>query len=181
VQYQNAAAAIAALRCLGERLPLPVKALRAGLTRVRLAGRFQVIPGEVTWILDVAHNREAAETLGANLRAFPCSGRRRAVLAVLADKDPEAIAKPLIPWVETWILSQSGDPRAMSVDRLAAGVAGVLGDADRQVVPDLAGALDRALALSVPGDCVLVYGSFTTVEAALRRVGADASAGILPP
>lgn len=179
VQYHNAASAIAALRSLGDRLPLPVNAIRGGLTRVRLPGRFQVIPGDITWILDVAHNQEAAQALAANLRSFPCPGRRRAVLAVLADKDPEAIAKPLVPWVETWLLSQSADPRAMPVEHLVQGVAGVLGSTERRILPNLPVALDAARALSAPGDCVLVYGSFTTVEAALRRVGAAACAGIL--
>jgi dihydrofolate synthase/folylpolyglutamate synthase len=178
-QYHNAAAAIAALGCLRERLPLPVTAIRAGLTRVRLPGRFQVVPGDVTWILDVAHNREAAQALAANLAAFRCPGRRRAVLAVLGDKEPEAIAGPLAPLIETWFLSQSSDPRAMPAERLAERLVGVLGDAGRCVLPDLPGALDAAVAQSAPGDCLLVFGSFTTVEAALRRMGGDPSAGIL--
>jgi len=179
VQYHNAAAATAALRSLRGRLPLPVNALRSGLTRARLPGRFQVIPGDVTWILDVAHNREAAQVLAANLRAFNCSGRRRAVLAVLADKDPEAITAPLAPLIGTWYLSQSTDPRAMPAQRLAERLSGVLGEAERRLVPDLSRALEVALAQAVPGDHLLAFGSFTTVEAALRRVGGGPSAGIL--
>ena len=153
--------------------------MRSGLTRTRLPGRFQVIPGDVAWILDVAHNREAAQVLAANLGSFNCPGRRRAVLAVLADKDPEAIAAPLVPLVGTWYLSQSSDPRAMPAERLAERLSGVLGDAERRVLPDLPGALEVALAQSAPGDHLLVFGSFTTVEAALRRVGGGLSAGIL--
>lgn len=179
VQYHNAAAAIAALRSLRGRLPLPLNALRSGLTRARLPGRFQVIPGDVTWILDVAHNREAAQVLAANLGSFRCPGRVCAVLAVLADKDPESIAAPLSPLIDTWYLSQSADPRAMPAERLAERLSGVLGDTQRQILPDLTRALDAALGQSAPGDCLLVFGSFTTVEAALRRVGGDPSAGIL--
>jgi len=180
VQYQNAAAAIAALRCLSQRLPLSVNAIRSGLGRARLNGRFQVIPGDVTWILDVAHNPEAAEVLAANLRGLPCPGRRHAVLALLADKDPKAVAGPLVPWVETWFLGQSSDPRAMPVERLAEGLAAVLAGREPRILPDLPAALDAALAQSAPGDCLLVFGSFTTVEAALRRLGVGPSAGILP-
>ncbi|HSQ06085.1 MAG TPA: bifunctional tetrahydrofolate synthase/dihydrofolate synthase [Chromatiaceae bacterium] len=179
VQYHNAAAAIAALRSLRGRLPLPVNALRSGLTRARLPGRFQVIPGDVTWILDVAHNREAAQVLAANLSSFQCPGRLRAVLAVLADKNPESIAAPLSPLIDTWYLSQSADPRAMPAGRLAERLSGALGDTERKILPDLPRALDAALGQSAPGDCLLVFGSFTTVEAALRRVGGDPSAGIL--
>jgi len=179
VQYHNAAAAIAALGCLGPGLPLFPDAIRRGLGRAWLPGRFQVIHREVTWILDVAHNQEAAEVLAENLRTLGCPGRLRAVLAVLGDKDPEAVAGPLVPLVETWYLSQSDDPRAMPATRLAQRLAGILSDAETQVLPDLPHAFGAALADSAPGDCLVVFGSFTTVEAALRRVGADPSAGIL--
>ena len=178
-QYHNAAAAIAALRALGERLPLPVNAIRAGLTRARLPGRFQVIPGEITWILDVAHNGDAAVSLAGNLRAFHCPGTLRAVFAVLADKVPEDIVGPLAPMVETWFLSQSDDPRAMPADQLAGRLAPVLAGPATRVLPNLDAALEAAAAASAPGDCVLVCGSFTTVGRALERVGADGSAGIL--
>jgi len=179
VQYHNAAAAITALRCLQGRLPLTANAIRSGLSRARLPGRFQVIPGDVTWILDVAHNPEAAEVLAANLKSLPCPGRRRAVLALLADKDAQAVVAPLAPWVETWFLGQSMDPRAMPAERLAECLAPVLANAEQQISPDLPRALDAALALSTPGDCLLVFGSFTTVEAALRRLGSAPTAGIL--
>ncbi len=178
-QYHNAAAAIAALRGLGGRLPIPVNAIRAGLTRARLPGRFQVIPGPVTWILDVAHNGAAAVSLAANLRALHCSGRLLAVLGVLADKQPEEIVAPLAPLVDTWFLTQSPDSRAMAAERLAERAAPVLGDRDSRVLPALDVALEAALAAALPGDCVLVCGSFTTVGRALTHVGANGSTGIL--
>jgi dihydrofolate synthase/folylpolyglutamate synthase len=178
-QYRNAAAAIAALRSLGERLPLSVNAIRAGLTRARLPGRFQVIPGEVTWILDVAHNGEAAVSLAGNLGAFHCPGRIRAVLAVLADKTPEDIARPLAPMVDDWFLTQTDDPRAMPADQLAGRLAPLLAGSGTSVLPDLDAALETALGASNAGDCVLVCGSFTTVGRALVWVGGDGSAGIL--
>jgi dihydrofolate synthase/folylpolyglutamate synthase len=168
-QIHNAAAAIAALRALRGRLPVPVSALRAGLGRARLAGRFQVIPGEVTWILDVAHNREAAQALAENLRGFRCPGRLRAVFGVLADKEPEAVVEPLRDLVDTWYLTASRDARAMPAVRLAELLEGILQGAQPQVIPTMGEALDAALAASVPGDCLLVYGSFTTVGEALTR------------
>jgi dihydrofolate synthase/folylpolyglutamate synthase len=170
-QYQNAAAAIAALRALRQRLPMPVNAIRAGLGRARLAGRFQVIPGQPTWILDVAHNREAALALAGNLRGFLSTGRLRVVLGVLADKEPEFIAAPLAPLAHDWVLTASTDPRAMPPDQLAGRLAGVLGDSQVQVVPGVEKALEVTRAASAPGDCVLVCGSFTTVGEALSMGG----------
>jgi dihydrofolate synthase / folylpolyglutamate synthase len=169
-QYDNAAAAIAAIWSLREQLPVPVNAIRAGLQRARLPGRFQVLPGNPTWILDVAHNGEAAQALAANLRAFACPGRLRAVLAVLADKSPEAIVSPLVPYVSDWYLAQSDDPRAMATDVLGERLDGYLPSSSTAVLGDLDSALDAAEAASEAGDAVLVVGSFTTVGSALRRL-----------
>jgi dihydrofolate synthase / folylpolyglutamate synthase len=98
---------------------------------------------------------------------------------MLADKDAEAVAEPVAPLIQAWFLSQGEDPRAMPAERLAERIAPILGEAERQVLPDLARALESAVATSAPGDCLLVFGSFTTVEAALRRLGGDPTAGIL--
>jgi hypothetical protein len=45
---------------------------------------------------------------------------------------------------------------------------GLAADADLTCFPDIVDALREAEAKSRPGDCILVFGSFTTVEAALR-------------
>src|SRR5207244_5951062 len=92
----------AAVRRLTQRLARPdERAVGAALRAVRLAGRFQVLPGEVEWILDIAHNPPAAEVLARQLRerALPRArhggggpGRTFAVIGVLADKDAAAIA-----------------------------------------------------------------------------------------
>jgi dihydrofolate synthase / folylpolyglutamate synthase len=169
-QYDNASAAIAALRGVHARLPISVNAIRTGLQRARLPGRFQVFPGTPTWILDVAHNGEAAQALAANLRAFVCRGRMRAVLAVLEDKSPEAIVQPLLPFTNDWYLARSPDPRAMPVEVLSERLAGVLPAPPAAVMQELGAALDAAEAASDPGDGLLVVGSFTTVAAALRRL-----------
>jgi dihydrofolate synthase/folylpolyglutamate synthase len=180
-QTQNAAAAIAALNCLRDRLPVPVNAIRVGLQRARLQGRFQVVPGEVTLVFDVAHNGDAAEALAGNLRVLGCPGRRRAVLAVLKDKEPEAIATPLLSLVRDWYLTSSDDPRAMPTGELAARLDPVLGDAAVTTAPDVPSAIAAACAAAEPGDCILVFGSFTTVGEGLRHAGSGCAAAILCP
>ncbi|EXJ14686.1 Dihydrofolate synthase [Imhoffiella purpurea] len=168
-QLDNASAAIAALMEIEGRLPLPVNAIRAGLQRARLPGRFEVQPGTVTRILDVAHNGPAACALAGNLRAFKSGsgGRVRAVLAILSDKDPEAIVEPLLPHVDDWYLSQSDDGRALSVDALARSLSASV-PRPAGLFARLEQALDAAHADSETGDSVLILGSFTTVGQALR-------------
>ena len=62
-QPGNAAAALAALAELRTRLPFDAGAIARGLRAVRLPGRFEVSAGDPQWILDVAHNPQAAEVL----------------------------------------------------------------------------------------------------------------------
>src|SRR5208283_5556755 len=59
-QLRNAAGALAVLEALAQCLPVDQQAVRRGLSTVRLPGRFQVVPGRPTIVLDVAHNPQAA-------------------------------------------------------------------------------------------------------------------------
>jgi dihydrofolate synthase/folylpolyglutamate synthase len=175
VQHDNASAAIMCVSCLRAKLPVSIAHLRQGLERARVPGRFQVLPGAPTWILDVAHNPPAAAVLAENLRALPCGGRRHAVLGLLADKPAAGVAGPLLAWAECWHIGAADDPRAMRVGDLAAALKGLDPAADVRAYRSLAEAVGGAAALATgEGDCILVFGSFTTVEAALRR-GPDAA------
>jgi|GEM_PF-6860147 len=110
-QRDNAATVLMAVACLNPRLPVAIPHLGLGLRQTHLPGRFQIVPGAVPWLLDVAHNAQAVAMLAANLRAFDCPGRIHAVFGVLRDKDPKAIAEPLAGQVDAWYLGQSADPR----------------------------------------------------------------------
>jgi dihydrofolate synthase/folylpolyglutamate synthase len=168
-QRDNAAAVLMAISCLSPRLPVSLEHIRLGLRRARMPGRFQVISGEVTWILDVAHNAQSARALAANLQSFPCGGRLHAVLGTLKDKEPAQIAGPLARAVGVWHLGQARTPRALPTRELHAALEAVDLCPDVRLYTDIEDALDGAEAAAQAGDCVLAFGSFTTVEAALRR------------
>ena len=174
IQFDNAATVITATAGLQARLPISVAHLRQGLQRVRLPGRFQVIPGAPAWILDVAHNGPAAQALAASLATYPCAGRHHAVLGLLADKEPAAVAGPLLDWVDCWHLGAADNPRALDVAALAAALEALGQERGRALTlrayPSLAAAIAGAGAQALSGDCVLAYGSFTTVEAVLREL-----------
>ncbi len=174
IQFDNAATVIAATAGLQARLPVSVAHLRQGLQRVRLPGRFQVIPGAPAWILDVAHNGPAAQALAVSLATYPCAGRHHVVLGLLADKEPAAVAGPLLDWVDCWHLGAADNPRALDVAALAAALEALGQERGRALTlrtyPSLAAAIAGARAQALSGDCVLAYGSFTTVEAVLREL-----------
>jgi dihydrofolate synthase/folylpolyglutamate synthase len=170
VQHDNAAAAIMCVSCLGQRRSVSTANVRQGLQRARLPGRFQVLWGAPTWILDVAHNPPAAAVLAENLRSLPCGGRRHAVLGLLADKQATGVAGPLLEWADCWHIGQAEDPRAMRVDNLAAALRGLAPGARVRSYPSIAeAAAGAAQAAAGERDCILAFGSFTTVEAVLRR------------
>jgi dihydrofolate synthase / folylpolyglutamate synthase len=189
VQYRNAATALAALeallddprhrhavRALAARLaPLDAASVSRALPAVRLAGRFQVVPGEVEWILDIAHNEPAARVLAVQLRerALPHPlparagrGQTFAVIGVLADKDAAAIGAALAAVVDRWIVCTLPGPRGCSAEELARRLALTAGA--MTLAPSVAAGCEQARALSRPGDRVVVCGSVHTVGPALE-------------
>jgi dihydrofolate synthase/folylpolyglutamate synthase len=176
VQLRNAAVAIAALRAL-PRLPkpLPRLAFSDGIERANVGGRLQRFERDgVEIVVDVGHNPQAASALADWLRTAPASGRVIAVYAALSDKDVVGVVEALAPVVDVWQLAGLADagPRGGDVESFAARLAGTrAGDGVRHatVVEALAAARARAL----PGDRVLVFGSFHTAAAALESLARD--------
>ena len=187
IQYRNAATAIAAIEALRTRAPLspaldrlerrlgPLdeRAVSAALGRVHLAGRFQVIPGEVEWILDIAHNEPAARVLAAQLRERPLprvpghtAGRTIAVIGVLADKDAPAIGAALAEVIDCWIVCALPGPRGTSAAQLATRLAPPA--AAVQLAPSVLAGCEAARGAAQPGDRVVVCGSVYTVGPALE-------------
>ena len=101
-QLANAAAALAALDSLRERLPVEMGAIRRGLVEVELPGRFQVLPGRPSVMLDVAHNPHAAERLAENLQQLGARRPPLAVFAMLKDKDIEGVIDATKRDIDAW-------------------------------------------------------------------------------
>ena len=168
-QVGNAATAIAALVALAagdSSLVLNRLEIIRALGLVSVAGRFQRVPGEVEWILDVAHNVPAAETLRDNLRRLPPARRTVAICGILGDKDIRGITSTVAGEIDAWIPVTLDGPRAVSADQIAQQLpanASVLVRAG-----NVAEACRAARAATHPQDRVLVFGSFLTVGPALE-------------
>ena len=172
-QLANAAAAIAALDSLRERLPLSQAHVRAGLLSACLPGRFQVFPDKPTVILDVAHNPQAARSLAENLRAQYVSGKTYAVFGMLQDKDIAAVIATLKDQIDVWCLGSLPGPRGAS----AALLASLLHDMNinaTHVAPDITQAYSFACRQAGENDRICVFGSFYSVAEVLIARGAKA-------
>jgi dihydrofolate synthase/folylpolyglutamate synthase len=165
-QLDNAACAITALDALRERLPVSANAVRDGLVGVELAGRFQVLPGRPTRVLDVAHNPHAARALADALGSMGYHPRTLAVFAMLADKDIDGVAAALRDRVDAWYVAPLPGPRGASGEALAAALARAGVPADRIVVErDVAHAWRTARGEAHEADRIVAFGSFLTVAA----------------
>lgn len=170
VQYRNSASAITALQLLGLPRACDRSCVGQGLQRTALPGRFQIIPGAVEWILDVAHNQPAAEVLALALAARSCEGRSLALIGMLSDKDAAAVVHALDPLIDHWLLTAIDDePRGLTARALQARLPPLRGVVE--LTDNVAAACGRARALAQPGDRVIVLGSFHVVGPALAWLG----------
>jgi dihydrofolate synthase/folylpolyglutamate synthase len=168
-QLLNAAGVLAVFEALHERLPIPAQAVRTGLALVELPGRFQIVPGQPTIVLDVAHNPQSVAVLAVNLDQMGFFPRTHAVFGAMRDKDLAGVIAPVLPLVDAWHVAALPTARAASTDQLAALVRAGRNDAPVQTHATPAEALRAALAAADPADRIVVFGSFYTVGGVLKE------------
>lgn len=178
-QLLNASAALAALEALRDRLPLGAQEVRSGLVLVDLPGRFQVLPGRPSVILDVAHNPHAAATLAQNLDNMGFHPYTFAVFGAMADKDIGGVLAHLQDKIDHWCLTDLPMPRAASAAALAEKLAAsgitdrAAAGAERSVrcFGSPAEACADARRRAGENDRIVVFGSFLTVAGVLAAQG----------
>jgi dihydrofolate synthase / folylpolyglutamate synthase len=169
-QLVNAAGVLAALAALRSRLPVTAQSVRNGLAFVELPGRFQIIPGQPTLVLDVAHNPHSVAALAANLDAMGYFPTTHAVVGAMADKDLAAMLAKVNPLIDKWYFTDLPTARAATgaslVDRWQVQNTRKGAVASAHSDPQLA--LKAAVAAADPADRIVVFGSFYTVGGILK-------------
>ena len=176
-QLLNASGVLAALEAVRNRLPVSAQAVRTGLATVELPGRFQIIPGQPTLILDVAHNPHAAATLAANLDQMGFFPRTHVVWGAMADKDLTGMVTRLRPLVDAWYCCDLPTDRAATAAQLQQVIEADMAARPLLTAPkatvsthaDPMAALTAALAGADPTDRIVVFGSFYTVGGVLHE------------
>ncbi len=164
MQIDNAAGVLALITALHARLPVERGAIEDGLRGLSLPGRYQRIGG---LIVDVAHNREAAAVLAAQLRAEACEGRTLVVLGMLSDKPAAAVCATLATVAAHFFCAGLPPPRGLREDQLAA--IAIASAVPASAHTTVSAALKAARAAAGPLDRIVVCGSFLTVAAALEE------------
>ena len=168
-QLLNASAALAALEVLRLQLPCGAQEVRAGLAMVELPGRFQVLPGRPTQVLDVAHNPHAAATLAQNLGNMGFHRYTYAVFGIMEDKDIDAVIAPMAQYIDHWCVTALPSPRSADPARLAEKLAllkpagAKADDFSVTAFSDAGEAYANAVSRAGENDRIVVFGSFYTV------------------
>ena len=169
-QLMNASGVLAALTALRDKLPVTAQAVRVGLSMVELPGRFQIIPGQPTLVLDVAHNPHSVAALAENLDAmgfYPCT---HAVFGAMADKDLGPMLARVGPLIDKWYFTDLPTARAATGEVLQAKwqTSNTRKDATSNAYKTPESALQAAIAGADPADRIVVFGSFYTVGGILK-------------
>lgn len=172
-QLLNASGVLAAFEALWDRLPITAQAVRNGLGMVELPGRFQIVAGQPTIVLDVAHNPHAVATLAVNLDQMGFYPRTHAVFGAMRDKDLSTMLDRIVPLIDRWYLTDLPVGRAARAEDLALALGACTarppGPVTTTCHPDPAQALRAALEAADPADRILVFGSFYTVGGVLKE------------
>lgn len=170
-QIENAVTALETLKALGG-LGFLVKEekLRAGMAQADWPGRFTVAGRKPYFILDGAHNEDAAAKLAESLE-FYFSGRRILyIMGMLRDKEYEkviALTHGLADQIIT--VTPPGNPRALSACELAAAAAQVHG---RVTAADsLEEAVEMACLLADKEDVIVAFGSLSYLGRMMEMIG----------
>jgi len=178
-QQQNAALAAAAARVMTPGID--DEAIARGLARLRWAGRFEVVDGNLPVILDGAHNGASAQALAATLVAYAAGRPISLVAGINRDKDARAVLRPLLDIAHSvWATQAEDTPRALEAADLAQRALAEPRRGGRKaeapvlvrVEADLTRALDAArAAAAAEGGVVCVTGSLVLVGQARDALG----------
>ncbi|MBT77567.1 MAG: folylpolyglutamate synthase/dihydrofolate synthase family protein [Gammaproteobacteria bacterium] len=169
VQRRNASLALAAVEALDPAL-LNRPAVERALAASPPPARFQVIDRDRQWIVDVAHNPQAAGNLRRKLLDLDAHGPLTVVIGLLEDKQVDGFIAQLADLADRWLVCSVDVARGHDVQELAALIQRAGGrNVTTAGTPEQGFAAARAI--SRPGERILVTGSFHIAGPALCWLG----------
>ncbi|RLP11007.1 bifunctional folylpolyglutamate synthase/dihydrofolate synthase [Propionibacterium australiense] len=145
----NAAVAVAAVEAFCGGRAVEPAVLAEGLANVRAPGRLEAIHHDPLVVLDTAHNPHGVRATLAGLREAFAMQPVVGVLAMMADKQVDAVLDLLAAELDQVVVTAvRGSPRAMGVADLAQAAVGSFGRARVHTAQDTAEALNKAMTLA---------------------------------
>ncbi len=170
-QLLNASAALAALEVLHKKFPLSAQDIKYGLAQIDLKGRFQVLAGFPTVILDVAHNTHSAAALSNNLENMGFYPYTFGIFGIMSDKDISKVIDKVKENIDYWYLCKMPSVRSASYELLLKFLlkAGISDNTELnnkntiQCYDSVKKAFDNARFEAGENDRIVVFGSFEIV------------------
>lgn len=166
-----AASAIVASTLIQDRLPIGEEDIRAALPKMFVAGRQQMVQLDdgVDALFDVSHNPQSARLLSSRLTSMKPQGKILAVFSALKDKDISGMILPLKDCIHRWFPAQLDIKRATSRDDLIHSFESAHISIDFCYTNPVL-AWEHAREEALPGDLIVVFGSFYTVGAVMTHI-----------
>lgn len=170
-QIENAALAVDALDVLGERgFAVTEEQLRRGLREAQWPGRFTVIKRHPIFIVDGAHNEDAAKRLAESITFYFTNRKIIFIMGILKDKEYEKIIALTQEYADHIItVASPGNPRSFSAYELASEVA----KAHKKVTAadSLEEAVEMSLLLAGSEDVIVAFGSLSYLGRLMEIAG----------
>lgn len=136
------------------------KALRNGLKETKWPGRFTVVGKKPYFIVDGAHNADAAKKLAQTIEFYFTNKRIVFIMGILRDKEYETIIELTHSYADQIItVATPGNARAMSAYELAAEVAKV--HSNVTAVDSIEEAVEISYLLAGKEDAIIAFGSLS--------------------
>jgi dihydrofolate synthase/folylpolyglutamate synthase len=169
-QIANAILAIEAVEALRKSgYNIPEKALYQGLLETIWQGRFTVIGKKPLFIVDGAHNEDAAQKLADSIEFYFTNKRIVYIIGVLKDKEYEKIIGLTHQYADQIItVTPPENPRGLHAYELAQTVAGV--HPNVTAVDSLEEAVEMSYLLAGKDDVILAFGSLSYLGRLIKIV-----------
>ena len=162
-QLENEVLALTGIQALIDRgYEISVQQIKDGLEKTRWNGRFTVLRENPYFIVDGAHNPDAALKLKKSLDMYFPGKRKIFLMGVFKDKQYDKIAEILAPVADTVIAMETPDnPRALPAKQLAETVSSYN---DRVLTAkSLEQAVELGFQTAKPEDVIVAFGSLSFI------------------
>ncbi len=160
-QIDNAVLAIEVIRALCELgFVIPEKKLRRGLKETVWTGRFSLLAKKPFFVVDGAHNEDAAEKLAESIEFYFTNKRIIYIMGILKDKEYEKVIRLTAQYADQIItVTPPENPRALPAYELAQEVAKV--HPHVTAADSLEEAVEISYLLAGRDDVILAFGSLS--------------------
>lgn len=169
-QIQNATLALEAIQALQKiGIEIPQKAIMEGLKKAEWNGRFQIISERPLFIVDGAHNEDAAKKLAECVQFYFTNKKIIYIMGVLKDKEYEKIIKHTYSLAEKIITVKTpNNVRAMDAYELAMEVSKYHGNVT--MADSIDEAVELAYLLADKDSVIIAFGSLSYLGELMFRV-----------